>query len=119
MGRTPTAQTVALRDQIVATLRDRAAPITTGQVVALARPVGQCTSSRNFGECVYIWRDHHPCQGHCWKTRIYNSLRALERRGIVICHRPPDMYSVLWSAAADPTDAEMNKVLDSLEANDA
>lgn len=111
------AITIALRDQIVATLRDRGTPISTDQVVALAHPVGQCTSES--GSCVYIYRDRHPCPGHCWKTRIYNSLRALERKGIVTCHRPPETYSVFWSATAEPSDAEMNSIIDAMEIADA
>lgn len=113
MGRKPRPQTVALRDQIVATLRDQGAPISTDQVVTLAHPMGQCTS--DSGECVYMYRDRRPCPGHCWKQRIYNSLRALDRKGLVTCHRPPDTYAVYWSATADPTDAEMNALLDAME----
>lgn len=113
MSRRPSAQTVALRDQIVATLRDRGAPITTDQVVMLAHPVDACTSES--GSCVYIWRYQHPCHGYCWKTRIYNSLRALERKGVVTCHRSPEMLAVSWSAAGEPTDAEMNTLIDAME----
>lgn len=113
MGRRPQPSTVALRDQIVATLRDRGAPITTDQVVALAHPFGQCTSST--GDCVFMYRDHEPCPGHCWKTRIYNSLRALERNGVVTCHRSPEMYAVSWATPSEPTDAAMNALLDALE----
>jgi hypothetical protein len=101
------AVTVVLREQIIATLRDRPAPITTDQVVVLAHPVGLCTS--DTGECVSIYRPR--CLGHCWKTRIYNSLRALERKGLVVCHRTPGHYAVAWSARPEPTDAEMNALL--------
>jgi len=113
----PRPQTVALRDQIIATLRDRGAPISTDQVVLLAHPVDQCTSQS--GSCVYMYRDREPCPGHCWKTRIYNSLRALERKGIVACHRSPDAYAVFWSATTEPSDAEMNAIINAMEDADA
>lgn len=116
MGRRPTAATVALRDQILAVLRDRGAPITTDQVVTLAHPTF-CTSADK--QCVYLAspmnRGRGPCPGHCWKQRIYNSLRALERKGVVTCHRPRDMYSVFWSATGEPTDEQMNAILDAME----
>ncbi|MCG7592421.1 hypothetical protein [Mycobacterium sp. PSTR-4-N] len=116
MGRRPTAVTTALRDQIVATLRDRPTPITTDQVVALAHP-SFCV--HDGGQCTYLNspmnRGRATCPGHCWKQRIYNSLRALQRAGVVTCHRPRDTYSVYWSAASEPTDAEMNAILAALE----
>ena len=112
-GGRPSAQTVALREHIITALRGCGSPITTDQVVALAHPSDQCTSST--GECVYMHRDREPCPGHCWKPRIYNSLRALERKQVVLCHRPRESYAVFWSAATDPTDGEMNAILDALE----
>ena len=49
---------------------------------------------------------------------MYTSLRALQRQEVVICTRPAGSYAAFWSAAPEPTDAQMNALLAATELAD-
>lgn len=91
MGR-PSAQTVALRHQIVTALRAE------GSTPASTRRVCELLGARRYDETGY---------------RIYPQLCALDRLGVVERVRPDgDCQEVFWRFRGDPTDAEMDAAVD-------
>ncbi|QFS94622.1 hypothetical protein FIV07_28005 (plasmid) [Mycobacterium sp. THAF192] len=94
MGR-PSARTVALRDQIVAALRTEwPLPVST-------RHLCELLGARRYDETGY---------------RVYPQLCALARLGVVErIRREPECRDVFWRFQGDPTDADLNAVVDALE----
>lgn len=94
MGR-PSARTVAIRDQILAALRTEwPLPISTRRVCELL-------GAHRYSETGY---------------RIYPQLCALDRMGLVErIRRDAGCRDVYWRFLGDPTDAELNAVVDAMD----
>lgn len=94
MGR-PGARTVAIRDQILAALRAQwPSPISTRRV------------------CELLHATRYDETG----LRIYPQLCALDRMGLVErIRREPDCRDVFWRFLGDPTDDDLNAVVDAME----
>lgn len=91
MGR-PSARTVALRDQIVAALRGEwPLPVSTRRVCELL-------GANRYDETGF---------------RVYPQLCALDRLGVVErIRRGVDCRDVFWRFVGDPTDADLNAIVD-------
>jgi hypothetical protein len=96
MGR-PSARTVAIRDQILAALRTEwPLPISTRRVCELL-------GAHRYSETGY---------------RIYPQLCALDRLGLVErLRRDAGCRDVFWRFLGDPTDAELNAVVDAIDSS--
>lgn len=96
MGR-PSARTVAIRDQILAALRTEwPLPISTRRVCELL-------GAHRYSETGY---------------RIYAQLCALDRLGIVErIRRDAGCRDVFWRFLGDPTDADLNAVIDAIDSS--
>lgn len=94
MGR-PSARTVAIRDQILAALRTEwPLPISTRRV------------------CELLGAHRYSQTGH----RIYPQLCALDRLGLVErIHPDTGCRDVFWRFLGDPTDADLNAVIDAID----
>ncbi|PBA23791.1 hypothetical protein CKJ66_26390 [Mycobacterium avium] len=95
MGR-PSARTVAIRDQILAALRTEwPLPISTRRVCELL-------GAHRYSETGY---------------RIYAQMCALDRLGLVERIRRRDVVcrDVFWRFLGDPTDADLNAIVDAID----
>lgn len=94
MGR-PSARTVAIRDQVLAALRTEwPLPISTRRVCELL-------GAHRYSETGY---------------RIYPQLCALDRLGLVErIRRAASCRDVFWRFLGDPTDTDLNAVIDAID----
>jgi hypothetical protein len=89
--RSPLPQTVALRDQILAILRESTAPRSTQEVqIELTAKGMNCNSRTMWWPSGCEWWAEYPqtgCSGSCWGSSagggIYPQLRALCKLGLV------------------------------------
>lgn len=133
------ARTVALRDQLMAVLRDSRTPLSTPQLAAESGLpwwdvtfVGGCDithahvqrSGYRLKECGKgRWPGEQGDQYHTVAVppspgQVYPHLRALEAKGLIQRVRIPDHRTMHWRRTADPTDDNMNKLLEALESSD-
>lgn len=137
------ARSVALRDQLVALLRDADEPLATAQVAAhsglpmheqewwcrcseITKHDGHCVGGLLHGHKVLACADSED-QGHSIygttahvvaippvPSMVYQHLRALEDRGVVQRVWMPNMRAVYWAYVNTESDEAMNKLLDNL-----
>ena len=89
MSRTPTARSVALRNDLLVGLRAAEKPQSTPQILTRVANHGRnCASARP------ACPDVDQCRALCWHQRIYPQLRALERAGLIARVRYPNPHSI-------------------------
>jgi hypothetical protein len=137
MSRTPSARTVAIRDQLLAIMRAAEHPLSTPQIHVRIATGGRNCNTPN-GQC----RNTGRCPGRCWCTSgpqgppVYPQLCTLERLGLVarvhyanpdsITHAIPqgrlrqhlagaDSRAVDWRYVDTAADTAVNALLDALE----
>lgn len=123
MSRHPTPRTIAIRDQVLAILRDaHPAAVSTPEVLlAVANGGAACNSyqaRRGDGGCWRGWGQHPlaRCMAYCWHGAVYPQLRALAALGFVEHVPEPQYRYVSWRYVQDDqSDAYFNKVLEGTE----
>lgn len=130
MSRTPTARTVAIRDQILSILRaEHPLPITTNDIlVKLANAGENCNSPRGRRRDVVAkgagatchdwsgrWAGRDGCPAWCWYQPVYPQLVALMRLGLVERIRRDDHRSAFWRYVENDTDEQFNAIVDQME----
>jgi hypothetical protein len=112
MSRKPMPYTVAIRDRILAILRDEAPlPISTPRIRELMANGGQSCASYMSVDGTCPETAGTDCGGWCWLL-VYPNLRAMVELGLVEQVKVPNHRVVYWRYVEQETNAQFNAVLE-------